>query len=143
MNNICPISETKVNEKVARLNALFTVLILLLFIITRNYLLIIFLTIDFYLRGFYNPRNSILSITSIWLTSTFKIVPKEIDAAPKIFAAKIGFFFSAIIGILFIVKLKTASDIFSGILILCAALEGFFGYCIGCKVYSIKEKIFG
>ncbi len=47
---ICPISQKKVNESVARLNAVFTVLLISGFFFTQNIFFVAFLGIDFFLR---------------------------------------------------------------------------------------------
>ncbi len=46
---LCPISEKKVNERVARVNATFTVLLITGFLITQNIFFVAFLAIDFFL----------------------------------------------------------------------------------------------
>ncbi|HJZ40144.1 MAG TPA: DUF4395 family protein [Bacteroidales bacterium] len=61
---ICPVSDRRVNERVARINAAFTVLILLAFGYTNSILLIAFLAVDFLFRATDNAQFSLVGITS-------------------------------------------------------------------------------
>ena len=70
------------------------------------------------------------------LINSLNFPVKMIDKAPRIFAARLGFIMSALIGVLFILNLKLASMIFAGMLTFFAGLEFFFAICIGCMIYT-------
>jgi len=59
---ICPISNQKINETVARLNGLFTVLFLIAFVLTNNLFIISSLLVDFLLRATNNSKYSVLPL---------------------------------------------------------------------------------
>jgi len=140
---ICPISDKKINERVARLNAVFTFLLLILYLITSKIFIISFLFIDFLLRSAELTQYSPLAILSRNIVKLLNIKPKFVNAGPKIFAARIGVVFS--FGVLL-------STVFGGwnfvgislitIFGICAFLEGFFGICVACQIYPFVYKLF-
>jgi len=71
------------------------------------------------------------------------IPPKAIGAAPKRFAAGIGFIFSILIFILSFFNLEILKNILTAFFLLAAFLETFFSYCLGCKTYSIIQSLKG
>jgi len=87
-NAICPISTNKIDEHIARLNATFTVLLLAAFIFSSNLLIVIFLFIDFTLRGTENSKYSILSIFSKFILNSLGVKKKPVNSGPKVFAAR-------------------------------------------------------
>src|SRR5665811_2070896 len=87
--------------------------------------LFVFLTADFFIRGFTEMKFSPISYASHSLTNSLNFPVKMIDKAPKIFAARLGFLMSALIGLLFILNFKLASMIVAGMLTFFAGLEFF------------------
>ncbi len=139
-NAICPISNNKVDENIARLNGIFTVLLLAAFAITGNILPVLFLFIDFIIRGVELSKFSPLAIISKQLLKVLNINKNTINAGPKIFAARIGILFSFGIILFYFIQLQSVALIFTGIFAFCAFLEGFFGYCVACQIYPIVYK---
>ena len=142
-NALCPISDKKINERVARLNAIFTFSLLILFVITSRTVIISFLLIDFLLRAAELSQYSPLAILSRNIVKLLNIKPKPVNAGPKIFAARIGVVFSS--GLL----LSTAFGGWNiiGISLIsvfgvCAFLEGVFGICVACQIYPYVYKLF-
>ncbi len=133
---ICPISDEKINEKVARFIALITFLIALVFIYMPNILLVAFLVFDFYSRGFGRSRFSILAISASGLKDYIPFRSKVIDKAPKIFAARIGFILSLLAALLLLSNAVLASQITIVVLAIFAFLEWAAGFCMGCYIYS-------
>lgn len=136
----CPISDNKINERVARLNAIFTVLLLLSFVLTLNIFIIIFLSIDFLLRSTNYSKYSLIGISSRSILSNLPVKPNYINAGPKIFAARIGFVFSALIILSFLLSLNILPFILLGILGIFSFLEGAFGICVACEIYPFVYK---
>lgn len=64
-----------------------------------------------------------------------------INAGPKIFAAKIGFWASAAIALAAFFDIPAAYYAFGGILAIAASLEALFEYCLGCKIYPHWHKL--
>jgi len=91
---LCPISDKRINENVARGNAFLTVVALIVYLFTSNIFVPAFLLIDFLLRGFELYQYSPFAIFSRKANQLFSIKPKLINDGPKVFAARIGTFFS-------------------------------------------------
>ncbi|MFC1789724.1 DUF4395 domain-containing protein [Patescibacteria group bacterium] len=141
MIKICPLTDYQINEKVPRLNAFFSLIVLILFVFSNIKLPIIILAIDFFLRGFFKGKYSIISALSKYLLELFKIKPTMIDAGQKMFAARIGFLFCFLISIFYLVNLISIATILSIIIIILFSLELFFGFCLGCKTYSLLRSL--
>ncbi len=138
---ICPISDRKVDEHVARLNGGFTVLFLLMFILSGSILPIFFLLIDFALRSGHYSRFSAFSFLSRNILKSLSIKPVLINAGPKIFSARIGLLFTIVISVSFLFASINTGYVFSGIFGTCAILESVFGYCVACQVYPFVYKL--
>ena len=141
MIKICPITHYQINGKVSRLNAFFSLIILILFIFTNMKFLIILLGIDFLLRASFKGKYSMISTLSKYLLRLFKVKPNMINAGPKIFAARIGFLFCFLIAIFYLANLIFITNILSFIIMTLFSLELFFGFCLGCKVYSLLYSL--
>jgi hypothetical protein len=141
MNFSCPISGKKVDETIARLNALATLAAYTFFALTRNPWIPIFMSIDFLIRGFIDPKISPLSLLNRFISSLLRLPVKAIDRAPKVFAAKIGFFLSVLISALSIAGLRGSALPFAALIWICAALEAFFAFCVGCKIWSLAQAV--
>lgn len=137
MSEVCPISFKQVDEKAARINAILSVISVVLFLITSYKFIIIFLTIDFFIRGFIDPLYSFYSALSKSILRLWNSKPKLIDGSPKIFAAKLGVLLSVLILVSSFFDYQIAKVVLSIVLVFFAILEGVFGYCVGCKIYSI------
>jgi len=138
---ICPISNKKINETVARLNGFFTVLFLLIFVFTGNIIVITFLAIDFLLRATNFSKYSIFAIVSKSIAKNLALKERFINAGPKIFAARIGLFFSISIFFSALLSFSTAAYILTAVFGLCAFLESAFGLCIACEIYPFVYKL--
>lgn len=124
-----------VDERVVRLIA-FQVILFTLFALFRQQLWpLLFLTIDFALRAF-SHWPSPLAILAKGLLRLSNRSPKPIFAAPKKFAAGVGFTFVLITGVFLYFQLFTGAYILGGLLVLCAFLESIFNICVGCYIYN-------
>lgn len=135
-NLVCPISDQRVNEQVTRINALLTIVVLVLAFVLNSVLLLAFLMADFFIRAFTEMKYSPISFTSHSVRNALSLSVKMIDKAPKIFAARLGFLMSTIIAVLYILNYTVASAAIAGILIFFATLEFAFGICVGCLIYT-------
>jgi hypothetical protein len=136
----CPVTPKVVNERVARLNAAFTTLIIVLFLVTTNIFLMVFLAFDFLVRAFDYPAYSPLAITSKGLIKTLEVRPQMINAGPKIFAARIGVLFSLAVVMLFFFEALVGLYILASVLLLFSILEAVFGLCVACKIYPFVYR---
>ncbi len=135
-NVFCPISDERVNENVTRINAFLTVVLVITSIVIESPMLMAFLAVDFFIRGFTKARFSPLSCVSYWLSKAFKLQQRMIDKAPKVFAARMGLAMTALITVLFAYQLTTAAIVIAGILTVFATLEFAFAFCAGCTIYT-------
>ena len=135
---ICPVSAEKADENVARTTAMLTVLITGTALLANSYLVLLLLAADFAVRSFSSGTGSPLKFLSIQISEILNSKNKKlIDAAPKKFAAMLGMTFSLLAGIFLLMQLPVAAFVIASMLIFCAFLEGVFGYCLGCVVYSV------
>jgi len=133
---ICPVSTERINERVTRFNALFTIALVVTGVYFHSAIILLLLAADFYIRAFTSLKTSPLSYISQNMVAVFKLDRKPIDKAPKIFAARLGFLMSLLIVIFSVAGLQSAALVIAGILTLFASLELLFGFCAGCYVYS-------
>ncbi len=139
----CPISRDMVNENIVRLNAFLVFLLALAFLLLQEQLIMLFLFWDFLIRAFWRPQYSPVRFVSSLINKAFGWQPHMVNAAPKIFAAKVGFFCVAVV-LLYALNPGTLilSRAVAVILMLCAALESLFKYCVGCTLYSYYIRFF-
>ncbi len=135
---ICPISDQKVDSNTTRTIAILTVAIAATGLILNNYIIMLLLAVDFAIRSFTPGKASPLKILS---NNVSKVIDNRnkilIDAAPKKFASLLGMILSLFAGLLMMLQLPQAALATTAVLIFCAALEGIFGYCLGCLIYSL------
>ncbi len=141
-NFICPTDHITVSETRVRLTALFVFLIVLGNLFIGSWWIALLLVIDFFLRGFAFGRYSPLNRTSDWIDRKFFPPGRQIDRAPKLFAARLGFIFCDCLLIAIIFELTTLTLFISCVLLLFSFLEFALGFCAGCYVYSFLRKFF-
>ena len=101
------------------------------------------LAIDFIIRAFFRPKYSPVATLARGIVSGLNLPRKMVDNAPKVFAARIGVLFSVVTTILYATNLLFAGSVVLVILLLCASLESFFSFCLGCWMYSLFPKKLG
>lgn len=136
MTRACPVNPHVIDERTARLTALFILVLLVLALWSRSPWIALLMAIDFGLRGFGLGRSSPLARLASSLRSAVGASPELVNAGPKQFAAKIGLTFSLVMAATQTAGLGTSATVVGGALGACAALEGFFGLCVGCYIYQ-------
>lgn len=139
---ICPISNKRINERVARVNAAFTVFLLVLFGLTGSVSLILFLTFDFLLRATSYSKFSLVGISSRNIVRYLPFDIHLINAGPKIFAARIGLVLSSLIILANLTGIGWLAFGIASVLGLFSFLEAAFGICVACKIYPLVYKLF-
>jgi|WetSurSiteA1Bulk_404760.scaffolds.fasta_scaffold41606_2 hypothetical protein len=139
---LCPVSDKKVNERVARINGIFTVLLIVVSGLTGSIIPLIFLAVDFCLRSFDFARYSLVAVSSRGIVSYLHLNEHMINAGPKIFAARIGLMLSSLIITLFFFHMYLPALALAGILGLFSFLEGAFGICVACEIYPFVYRLF-
>ena len=142
MNQSCPVSLKNVDSNIVRLVALQTVIVGIVFIITKMPIFALILFYDFAARGVRLPKFSPFIIVAKWIVKMFKMQAKSTDEAPKRFALFIGLFMLILINALILIDEVDIQKTLMIILVICASLEAFFDYCVGCKVYWFVKKFF-
>lgn len=132
----CPVSEERVDENATRVGAFFVIATTLVALYTNWYALSLLLATDFALRAFTNGTFSPLKHFAKIFAIVLQLPKKPIDAAPKKFAAGVGFVFALSIAIAQVAGFILTSYSIGAVLLVCAALESFVGYCVGCVVYT-------
>jgi hypothetical protein len=122
-------------ENTIRFVALQVFIIGTLTLIMKSELLSLFLTIDFAIRAFTN-YSSPLSFIAKQLKNVLKIKSTPVFAAPKKFAALVGFIFSLSIFLLIQLQFSITTLVVISVLLICAMLESAFKICVGCYVYN-------
>lgn len=137
---ICPISNKKIDEHVARINGLITVVLLGLFLITSVLYIILFLSVDFFLRSTELAKFSPVAIFSRKIVSLLALKPTLINAGHKVFAARIGFVFTVSVLLSSALGFEIASYVFTAVFGICALLEAALGFCLACEIYPFVYK---
>jgi len=141
MNTIvCPISESKVNETVTRINAALTATITITALVFSAPWIFALLAIDFMFRGFFDGRYSLIKYFGQQINKSLNLKPNQINAGSKIFAAKIGMLFSLLIFAFLLADLPFLGTSFAIILAILASLEAILKFCVACHIYSFIFK---
>lgn len=141
MQTVCPITNKITDERVARLNGAFTVIFVALFIFLNWWWGMLFLAIDFFIRGFVDGKYSVLTQISKLLSNLFFRSPKRINAGPKIFAAQVGLMLSVLALLTFFIGCNWLCLVIAGVLGFFSLLESSLGFCVACKLYPFFRKI--
>jgi len=140
MQNVCPITDKRINEQVSRLNAFVTLILVTLFIVFKFWPGLLFLVIDFLIRGFIDGKFSPISQFNIWLAKQLNLSDKLINAGPKIFAAQVGLLLTTISLVAFAFNCGVICLVIAGMLGFFSFLESAFGYCVACKLYPFIRR---
>jgi len=140
MSLVCPISTNYIDENVARLNASFTLLLVLIFLFTPLKWIILFLGIDFLLRRIEGGKYSLIARTSRLTTGVLGFRKVSINAGPKLFAANVGFLFAVLIAGFYYSGLVNVSYGIAGILAFFTILESVFNICAACILYPFVSR---
>lgn len=132
----CPVSADRVNEYAARIAAAYTIILVTISLLFYSYPALLLLAADFGIRAFTNGRFSLLRLLAKQTVQTFRLGNRPVNAAPKRFAAGVGFVFLLGISLAVYLDLSFAVYLLSAVLLGCALLEAVFAYCVGCVVYS-------
>ncbi len=137
----CPISTERIDERAARIVGLLVLLTVAAHFLHPSILWLLLLLLDFTARSFYRPASPFARLSRC-IVARFGEA-RIVDAAPKIFAARIGLILT--IGALTAwgTRETTLAQTLLGIMGICAFFEAAFGYCVGCKFYTLWRKIKG
>jgi hypothetical protein len=140
MSLVCPISDNYVDENTARLNALFTLAVVLIFFLTPYKWIIFLLATDFLLRRILKGRYSVISGISNLTRGILSLKKVMINAGPKLFAANVGLMLCILAGVSYYAGLTYVSYALAGTLAFFTFLESFFNICAACILYPFVSK---
>lgn len=135
-NIICPISSERIPEHLPRMTAFFVISLLITYIVTAFLPIIVFLSIDFFLRSFNLSRFSLVHHFASYSSTLLKLKSSPIDKAPKLFAARLGGVMSLLIIVLHFTGAPYGAITLSVLLAGLSTLECVLGFCVGCYMYS-------
>jgi len=142
MSNACPLNFKQVDTNVSRFSALLVALLVLVYLVTHNIFILLFLALDFIFKLFVSKKASVITHFAEFLKNSFKIEEKLVDGGAKRLAAFFGLFFVLLLLLTHYIFPWGFSLIFATIFLVCSLLDVFFDYCIGCKIYFIIKKIY-
>jgi len=141
MARSCPVSFKQIDGTIARINAVYITLLIVLFLSTYNQFILYFLALDFLFRLTDYKKFSLIFILSSTTKKLFSLKTHMTDEAAKKLAATFGLIFILLMIVLNNLGLDIALTITAIILLSCSSLEMLFNYCVGCEIYHIFKKI--
>jgi hypothetical protein len=135
-NISCPVSTVRTDGNIAKVAAILIALIVIAGLLLQSYIIFAITAFDFSFRAFTAGKLSFIRGAAIKIASVLKLNKYPVDAAPKKFAAGLGFLFSIIITVSFYSGSIALAYSAGAVLLFCALLEGLFSICLGCHVYT-------
>ena len=140
----CPVGSERVDENAARVNGAITVAILALSLWPPVRWLQFYLLVDFGIKVFAGFAYSPSCFVARRVADALELPNEPIPAAPKRFAGAVALFF--VTGSL--VSWYAAGSVaaflaFTAVFLVCAFLETFAGFCLGCYVYGLLPAKIG
>lgn len=142
MQHSCPVSFQQIDGTIARINAFFITVFVVLFLLTNQALILLVLIYDFAVRLFVSNKLSLVFHLSSMCKRLFALHTNKTDGAPKRVAAFFGLFFISLMLILHVANFEFALYVTAAVLLFCSTLEVTINYCLGCEIYHIYNKIF-
>ena len=133
---VCPLSNEKVNNNVARLVAALVIINTVAALSLNLWWLLFIQLYDFAVRAADKRQLSLFRYIGQHVANLLKLPVVAVDAAPKRFAAGVGLVFTLAIIAALLLNQFTAASVLAGILLLCAVLEALLAFCVGCYVYT-------
>lgn len=140
MSVTCPISHRRVDTQMVRAISVLITITALLYLLTSEIFFVYLLVGDFTLRLVRLHAYSPFFQFSSAILRLLHIQPRMSDEAPKRFALYLGWGMSVAITLFALLHATHFAIFFIAILLLCAALEMFFEFCIGCKIYQYLQR---
>lgn len=141
MATVCPISTERVDNHAARVSGGVVVLVMTIALLFDLSWLPLLLAVDFVVKAVGKPCYSPTCLGARWALARLRVKPALTDAAPKVFAARMGVVMSVLTSALMVAGTDVAARVFGLMLLGCAFLEGAFGYCLGCQIYTLLVRL--
>jgi hypothetical protein len=142
MSQACPLLFRQIDGTVVRINAFSVSALVVLFLCTSQTIWLYLLGADFLIRLYGSKSFSPVNRLSMCIKQLLRLETKMTDAGAKRLAAHFGVAFVILLLISTYMQLETMTYALGALFLLCAFLELFFDYCVGCKIYHLLKKIF-
>jgi len=142
MAQSCPISLNRIDSNLVRIISLQVIVVSLLLVLSSNLIFAYILLFDFSVRTLNIKKISPFTIVAQFFLRFFRLQPQLCDEAPKRFALYLGLGIVGFLTLLLLFSFTKTAILLAVILILCAAFETMFDYCIGCKIYYLLQILF-
>src|SRR5581483_10535005 len=129
-----------VNDKAARVVAGVVLIGVIVTLATGFYWLLIPLAYGFWARVLTGPTLSPLGWTAQRVIAPRLGEKKPVPGPPKRFAQAIGAVMSTSALVLALAVSHTAADVVLILFLPAAGLESIFGYCVGCRIFSLLMR---
>lgn len=133
---VCPISIEKIDSNVSRLTVFINVLLMGMFLYSKNPLFIGIVAIDYFIRAVLKVEYSPIRFFAFYIISAFNVKKKPINLAPKIFASRLGLICAVVAVILQLSGYTTGAVITAGLLMVLSIMDSVFNFCVGCLIYN-------
>jgi len=130
-----------INRTETRTCSFFVLLLLVAGLSSRLDWFALLACFDLCIRGFTRLPISPLKRAAQAQIRMLKLKPKMINAGPRIYDARIGFFVTSLITILAFSGLDSAARILTYTMIIVSGLAAFLGVCIGCLVHTAIRTV--
>ena len=133
---VCPISIEKIDSNVSRLTVFMNVVLMGIFLYTKNPLFIGIVAIDYFIRAALKVEYSPIRFFAFYIISGLNVKKKPINLAPKIFASRLGLICAFVAVILQLMGYTTGALITAGLLMVLSIMDSVFNFCVGCLIYN-------
>lgn len=134
----CPVGSERIDETAARINGAITVALLALSFVPAMRWVLFYLLADFSIKVFAGFAYSPSCFVARSVADVLHLPTHMRPAAPKRFAGAVALIFvSGAIVSSYLLGSFAAFAVFTGVFLVCALLEAFAGFCLGCYVYDL------
>lgn len=133
-NLICPVSSETIDKRAARIGAALTALLLVVYVVTGAWPLLVFVVADYVVRVL-TPYRSPLGLVGTAVVRVAGVAPKPMNKGPKIFAWRLGLVMAAA-SLALVPVSPTASAAVAAVLAALSMLDGVGNLCVGCVIYT-------
>jgi len=141
MEKTCPVSGKIIDGKTPRFTAALVFVSAIAFIVSGfNVLVLTVLTLDFFMRSFFDFKYSPFSAAGDFARRALNIRGFAIDVAPKVFAARMGLFMCGMLCLFQFLEIAIPRYVISSVLAVFSFLEVAFNFCMGCAIYNLTRK---
>lgn len=133
---VCPISTEKIDSNVSRLTVFLNVLLMGIFIYSRNPIYISIVALDYFIRATLKVEYSPIRFVALNFIKLFNLKKKPINLAQKIFASRLGLICAIAALSLQLLGYSTMALIIAGFLMILSIMDSVFNFCVGCIIYN-------